>query len=231
VFFGRLARRVISILTMPTPSGRLYEVDIRLRPSGRSGMLVSSLAAFERYEHEDAWTWEHQALLRSRAVAGSSAVSAAFEALRVRVLTQHVRLATLREDVAAMRQKMRDELPGAPVGQFDIKQDPGGITDIEFIVQYLALANAHREPELVRWSDNVRQLEALARHGLLDPLQAERLAEIYRTWRARLHRLNLAGSPGHIDAGEMTAERAEVTTLWQSLFGAAGAEAGGSPLL
>jgi glutamate-ammonia-ligase adenylyltransferase len=227
VFFGRLARRVISILTMPTPSGRLYEVDIRLRPSGRSGLLVSSLVAFERYEYEDAWTWEHQALLRSRAVAGSAAVCAAFEALRTRVLTGHVRLDTLREDVASMRQKMRDELAGAPAGQFDIKQDPGGITDIEFIVQYLVLANAHGHPGLVRWSDNIRQLEALAAHGLIEAGLAQRLAEAYRAWRSRLHRLSLAGVPGRVDAGEMVAERAEVTALWQSLFPAAGA----APLL
>lgn len=231
VFFGRLARRVISILTMPTPSGRLYEVDIRLRPSGRSGLLVSSLSAFERYEYEDAWTWEHQALLRSRAVAGSKAVCTAFEALRLRVLTDHVRLDTLREDVSSMRRKMREELPGAPAGQFDIKQDPGGITDLEFIVQYLVLAHAHRHPELVRWSDNIRQLEALAAHGLLEPTVAGRLADIYQAWRSRLHLLNLAGAPGCVDAGEMAAERAEVIALWDSLFVAAGPAAGTAPLL
>lgn len=231
VFFGRLARRVISILTMPTPSGRLYDVDIRLRPSGRSGLLVSSLSAFERYEYEDAWTWEHQALLRSRAVAGSAAVRAAFEALRVRVLTGHVRRDTLREDVASMRQKMRDELPGAPAGQFDIKQDPGGITDIEFIVQYLVLANAHRHPELVRWSDNIRQLEALAAHGLLEPAVADQLAETYRAWRSRLHRLSLAGAPGRVEADEMAAGRAGVSALWHSLFPAAAAADGAAPLL
>jgi len=219
VYFGRLARRIISILTMPTPSGRLYEVDIRLRPSGRSGLLVSSLSAFERYEIEDAWTWEHQALLRSRAVAGNETVIRAFEQLRLRILTGHVRRDSLRADVGSMRQKMREELPAAPAGLFDIKQDPGGITDIEFIVQYLVLHEAGTMPELVRWPDNIRQLEALASCGLLPPAEAEALAEAYRLYRQRLHRLNLAGQPGQVPDEELREERALVSRHWAALFG------------
>ncbi|MCC5793953.1 MAG: bifunctional [glutamate--ammonia ligase]-adenylyl-L-tyrosine phosphorylase/[glutamate--ammonia-ligase] adenylyltransferase [Chromatiales bacterium] len=218
MFFGRLARRIISILTLPTPSGTLYEVDVRLRPSGRSGLLVSSLAAFERYEFEEAWTWEHQALLRGRAVAGSARVGRAFEALRTRVLCEAVRRDTLRGDVLKMRERMRSELPAAPAGRFDIKQDPGGITDIEFIVQYLVLAHGGDHPRLTHWPDNIRQLEALADHGLIAGEQAGVLAETYRAYRQRLHRLKLAGAPGHVDDSELREERARVRSLWDELI-------------
>ena len=125
VFFSRLTRRIISILTMHTTSGKLYEVDIRLRPSGQSGLLVSSLTAFDLYQRQDAWTWEHQALLRSRAVAGDAGVKAAFEQLRVKALTTYVRRENLAKEVADMRQRMRDELSKGTPELLDVKQDPG----------------------------------------------------------------------------------------------------------
>ncbi|MBL8202342.1 MAG: bifunctional [glutamate--ammonia ligase]-adenylyl-L-tyrosine phosphorylase/[glutamate--ammonia-ligase] adenylyltransferase [Chromatiales bacterium] len=218
VFFSRLTRRVISILTMHTTSGKLYEVDIRLRPSGQSGLLVSSLTAFDLYQRQDAWTWEHQALLRSRAVAGDGGVKAAFEQLRVKALTTYVRRENLAKEVADMRQRMRDELSKGTAELLDVKQDPGGITDIEFLVQYLVLREAWRFPDLVRWSDNIRQLEALAAHGILAPADAEELAEAYRTYRQRMHHLNLAGAPGLVPRAEAATLVATVVRHWQAVF-------------
>ncbi len=218
VFFSRLTRRIISILTMHTTSGKLYDVDIRLRPSGASGLLVSSLTALDLYERQDAWTWEHQALLRSRAVAGDPGVKAAFEKLRVRALTCYVRREKLATEVVEMRQRMRAELSKGTAELLDVKQDPGGITDIEFLVQYLVLREAHRFPDLVRWSDNIRQLEALAAHAILVPADAEQLADAYRSYRQRLHHLNLAGAPGLLPKAETAALTATVLRHWRAVF-------------
>ena len=218
MFFVRLTRRIISILTMHTTSGKLYEVDIRLRPSGQSGLLVSSLAAFDHYQRVDAWTWEHQALLRSRAVAGDSGVRAALEALRVKALTAYVRRDNLAQEVMNMRQRMRDELSRGTSELLDIKQDPGGITDIEFMVQYLVLREAGRFPDLVYWSDNIRQLESLTAHGILAPADAEELASAYRSYRQRMHHLNLAGSPGLVPREEAAELVATVVRHWHAVF-------------
>ncbi len=218
VFFSRLTRRIISILTMHTTSGKLYEVDIRLRPSGESGLLVSSLAAFDHYQRQDAWTWEHQALLRSRAVAGDEGVRAAFELLRVRALTTYVRREHLAREVSEMRQRMRSELSKGTAELLDVKQDPGGIADIEFLVQYLVLSGASTYPDLVRWSDNIRQLEGLAAHSILTAADAEELADAYRTYRQRLHYLNLAGAPGFLPRAETAALTATVIRHWQAVF-------------
>ena len=218
MFFSRLTRRIISILTMHTTSGKLYEVDIRLRPSGASGLLVSTLTALDVYERQDAWTWEHQALLRSRAVAGDPGVKEAFEKLRVHALTHYVRQDKLASEVVEMRRRMRDELSKGTAELLDVKQDPGGITDIEFMVQYLVLRDAHRFPDLVRWSDNIRQLEALAAHAILAPADAEELADAYRSYRQRLHHLNLAGAPGLLPRAETAALTATVIRHWQAVF-------------
>ena len=146
-FFSRLVQRLIHFLSIQTSSGRLYEVDTRLRPSGRSGLLVTSLEGFRHYQMHDAWVWEHQALLRSRALAGSKAVCDAFEAIRREVLVAHVKRAGLKSEVAKMRRRMREELSLAKEGSFDIKQDPGGIADIEFLVDYWVLAHSAEYPE------------------------------------------------------------------------------------
>lgn len=203
---------------MQTAAGKLYEVDIRLRPSGQSGLLVSSLQAFDRYQRQDAWTWEHQALLRSRAVAGHDGIKEAFEKLRLLALTTYVRQGKLAAEVGEMRQRMRQELPGGTALLMDLKQDPGGIADIEFLVQYLILREAGRYPDLCRWSDNIRQLEVLANHGVLTSADAEQLAEVYRTYRRRLHQLNLAGAPGLLPRIEMAELAAIVVRHWQAVF-------------
>jgi glutamate-ammonia-ligase adenylyltransferase len=217
-FFARLTQRVIHMLTLATPVGSLYEVDTRLRPSGRSGALVSSLDAFDRYQREDAWTWEHQALLRSRAVAGDAGVREEYEALRKRALTDYVRRDKLREDVMQMRERMRGELSRGDVELFDLKQDEGGVADIEFLVQYLVLRDAPAHPELIVWSDNIRQLEALAGCDLLPADVAAQLADCYRDFRARLHLLSLAGEPGLAPRRELTEPVAAVQAAWRAVF-------------
>ncbi|HEY5719920.1 MAG TPA: bifunctional [glutamate--ammonia ligase]-adenylyl-L-tyrosine phosphorylase/[glutamate--ammonia-ligase] adenylyltransferase, partial [Gammaproteobacteria bacterium] len=149
LFFARLAQRIIHILTTLTASGELYPVDTRLRPSGASGLMVSSLEAFARYQHQEAWTWERQALVRARPVAGSAAVAGRFEAIRREVLGQPRERAQLRREVREMREKMRSQLGTSDPAEFDLKQDPGGIADIEFMVQYGTLAWASEHPALL----------------------------------------------------------------------------------
>lgn len=219
VFFVRLTQRIINILGMPTTSGHLYEVDTRLRPSGKSGLLVSSLTAFDRYQREDAWTWEHQALLRGRIVAGDPVMTSEFEVVRKRILTEYVHWDSLKTDVAEMRQRMRTELGKGTVEMFDLKQDTGGVTDIEFIAQYLVLREARHEVDLIRYSDNIRQLEALARHGILPADVAESLADAYRDYRKRMHHLALAGKPALVSRGDVANLSATVTDVWRRVFG------------
>jgi glutamate-ammonia-ligase adenylyltransferase len=222
VFFARVARRITNILAMHTPTGPLYEVDTRLRPSGNSGLLVTSLHALDSYQRDDAWTWEHQALLRARAVAGSEAVCDEFQKLRVHALTEYVRHDSLAEEVVKMRGRMRKELSKSTAELFDIKQGEGGMIDIEFLVQYLVLLNAPKQPSLLTWSDNIRQLEALGKTGLLDPAEADELAEIYRAYRTRVHLLSLAGEPRLAPNGDFADYCRTVQALWQRFLPAAG---------
>ena len=218
-FFFRVARRVITVLTTRSITGRMYEVDTRLRPSGRSGMLVSSLQALENYQRESAWTWEHQALLRSRAIAGAAPVREGFEKLRMSILREAVRRDDLRKQVIEMRRRMLAEAPGVGKGRFDIKHARGGLQDIEFIVQYLVLNHAHEHADLAAWPDNVRQLEALADHEVLTREDSNALAQCYLEYREVLHHRALAEQQPHVPFTDM-AERAEtVRTLWQKYLG------------
>jgi len=218
-FFARLVQRLIHFLTIQTTSGRLYDVDTRLRPSGRKGLLVSSLDNFRRYQRHEAWTWEHQALLRSRALAGSPAVREAFAEERQTVLVRHVRRDRLKSDIAEMRARMRKELSVAHGKGFDLKQDPGGIADIEFLIDYWVLANADRYPELVEFPDNVRQLEALERTGLVPAERCAALKAAYLALRQRVHTLALDEAGRVAGADELRDERALVTSLWTEVFG------------
>ena len=220
VFFLRLGQRIVHLLTMHSTAGRLYEVDMRLRPNGKGGFLITGLDAFERYQQQEAWTWEHQALLRARAVAGDPGLCAEFERVRHRILTGFIHLDKLRADVAHMRARMRSELSRAKRGEFDIKQDAGGIADIEFLVQYWVLANARRHPELVRYSDNIRQLEALVAVGAADAEVAAWLTDAYRNFRAILHRLTLEGDGNRVvAAAEHEPARARIRGIWEDTFG------------
>ena len=217
-FFGRLVQRLIHFLSIQTSSGRLYEVDTRLRPSGRSGLLVTSLDGFRRYQTHDAWVWEHQALLRSRALAGSPEVCRAFEAIRRDVLVAHVDRAKLKGEIAKMRRRMRDELSLAEAGSFDIKQDPGGIADIEFLVDYWVLAHSHEHPELVEFPDNIRQLEALARVGLVPEPLCLRLKDAYLALRRRVHELALDEGGRVVPEPELQPARDFVGGVWRDVF-------------
>ncbi|MEO1751914.1 bifunctional [glutamate--ammonia ligase]-adenylyl-L-tyrosine phosphorylase/[glutamate--ammonia-ligase] adenylyltransferase [Thiofaba sp. EF100] len=213
-FFARLTQKMILRLTTQTPGGLLYEVDTRLRPDGAAGLLVSSLTAFEDYQREHAWTWEHQALCRARWVAGEARLKGAFEAVREAILRLPRDTEKLRREVVEMREKMRAELDQKDPAKFHLKTGPGGLTDIEFIVQYHLLAHAHAHPQIVRFSDNIRQLEDLAAAGLLTAEESTSLAEIYRRLRDRGHRLVLEGRKTLVDASEFAEERAYVREVW-----------------
>jgi len=220
VFFTRLVRRLVHFLGTRTRTGLLYEVDTRLRPSGRKGLLVTSLDAFERYQKENAWTWEHQALLRARAVAGTESLGIAFSRIRERTLTTLVRRASLRDDVVAMRERMRAELDRSGGDVFDLKQGEGGIGDIEFLVQYLVLEHAAGTVSVIEYTDNIRQLDALAACGALTSEEATTLQEIYRRYRNRQHHLVLNNRPARVPAAEFGHEREFVREAWTRHFGA-----------
>lgn len=217
VFYARLGQRVVHILQAQTPSGQLYEVDMRLRPSGNSGLLVSTLGAFQSYQERDAWTWEHQALVRARWVAGSQASGERFARIRNGILLRERDPEALREEVVVMRQRMRDAHASADPKIFHIKQDPGGIIDIEFMVQYLILVWAHQYPAITRQPDNIRQMESLGEAGLLDTAMAERLRDIFIAMRSTVHRRALQRLNSEVPVDEFEAERAYVLECWQRL--------------
>ncbi|MFK8031795.1 MAG: bifunctional [glutamate--ammonia ligase]-adenylyl-L-tyrosine phosphorylase/[glutamate--ammonia-ligase] adenylyltransferase [Gammaproteobacteria bacterium] len=206
-YFSKLSRRLIQILTVPTRAGTLYEVDMRLRPSGRSGLLVSRLSAFASYQREQAWTWEHQALIRARAVAGNDRLKSRFEALRQDLLQQTRSSETLCAAVRDMRQKMKVELNRSTPTQFDLKQGDGGLVDLEFLVQFLVLAHSHSVPELAVFSDNVRQLDAIEAAKLLPASDAAALREAYISIRENLHSLSLAGQSVLVSQSRLKPER------------------------
>ncbi|MDU2732727.1 MAG: bifunctional [glutamate--ammonia ligase]-adenylyl-L-tyrosine phosphorylase/[glutamate--ammonia-ligase] adenylyltransferase, partial [Mixta calida] len=163
-FYLRLAQRIMHLFSTRTASGILYEVDARLRPSGAAGMLVSTFDAFDEYQRHEAWTWEHQALVRARVVFGDEALAGRFNAIRRAILCLPRAPEALQKEVREMREKMRAHLSNRHKGRWEIKTDEGGITDIEFIAQYFVLAWAAEQPELTRWSDNVRIFELAARY-------------------------------------------------------------------
>ncbi len=214
MFFARLVRRLVLFLTTQTGSGELYEIDTRLRPDGRSGLLVTSIHAFEHYQEDNAWTWEHQALLRARAVAGSAVVAKEFERIRRETLIQRVRRDSLRADVISMRQKMRKELDRSNGTNFDLKNGAGGLGDIEFLVQYLVLSQAKAHPDVIYYSDNIRQLDALAAARCLEPAVSERLQDCYRSYRLRQHHLVLDDRLPLAGAAEFREEREFVAAIW-----------------
>jgi len=219
VFYARLAQRIVHILTSHTNAGRLYETDLRLRPSGASGLLVSSEAAFAHYQRQEAWTWEHQALVRARPVAGDRAMAATFQALRQELLCRERDPHTLKREVGDMREKMRSQLGSRDPSCIDIKQDQGGIADIEFLVQYAVLRHAHAHPELTQWTDNIRQLATLDSSGLMSPQDVAVLQEAYRQMRQVAHRMALQGDSTCLPTEILAEERAEVVRLWQQWLG------------
>ncbi len=219
MFFSRLVRRLTHFLTTQTGSGELYEIDTRLRPDGRSGVLVTSLEGFEAYQEENAWTWEHQALLRARPVAGDPAVAEAFEQVRHETLTKRVRRDKLRDDVTSMKSRMRKELDRSTDDGFDLKHGRGGIGDIEFLVQYLVLSEAAADPAVIHFSDNIRQLDALVAADILSAEEGGRLQDIYKDYRLQLHHLALDGQPALVNPDLIAAEREFVIASWRERLG------------
>ena len=221
VFFIRFAQRAIHLLTMHSAAGRLYEVDVRLRPSGKGGMLITRIGAFVEYQEKEAWTWEHQALLHARAVAGDRGLRDEFERVRVDLLMRCVRRDTLRDEVRKMRERMRRELSRARPGSglFDIKQDPGGTADIEFLAQYWALLHAMTHPPVVMFADTIRQLESVASADLVPQATVDVLVNAYRGYRERSHHLSLDGASPVVPAADFAEARAAVTAIWDATMG------------
>ncbi|MBA4143225.1 MAG: bifunctional [glutamate--ammonia ligase]-adenylyl-L-tyrosine phosphorylase/[glutamate--ammonia-ligase] adenylyltransferase [Nitrosospira sp.] len=232
--YARLSQRINSRLTSYTSAGLLYETDLRLRPNGSSGLLVSSIDAFDRYQRSQAWVWEHQALTRARFVAGDARVGETFERVRKEVLCQRRDPAMLKREVLAMRQKMAEAHPNSS-GLFDVKHDRGGIIDVEFIVQYLILRYASEYPELTNNIGNIGLLKLAGNLGLISRETGQRALSAYREFRRVQHRLRLSGAsdPAGIpftDSGSKRFARVEadylrddvkaVLQLWKEVFGA-----------
>ncbi|MGM0637192.1 MAG: bifunctional [glutamate--ammonia ligase]-adenylyl-L-tyrosine phosphorylase/[glutamate--ammonia-ligase] adenylyltransferase, partial [Pseudomonadota bacterium] len=219
VFFTRLGQRIIHLLTAVTPAGTLYEVDMRLRPSGNSGLLVSSLTAFADYQRRDAWTWEHQALVRARVVAGHPRLAEGFHTIRSEILGRKRETGVLRDEVVKMRHKMRDHLGGkSKEGEFDLKHDPGGMVDIEFLCQYAVLAMGEETPELLQWSDNMRILETLEATERLPAQECQRLRDAYLALRSAAHRAALTREPSRGSKDTFQHHRRVVIETWQRLL-------------
>ena len=219
--YARLAQRVNTWLTSMTSAGRLYDTDLRLRPDGAAGLLVSSLAAFRKYQRESAWTWEHQALTRARYVAGDSDVGAAFEDERIAILRMPRDVKRLADDVVAMREKMQAGHPNRTTS-FDLKHDAGGMVDIEFVVQFLVLAHAHRHAELTRNVGNIALLHMAGELDLIPAPLAGSVADAYREYRRLQHQIRLTGAPhARVDAGPHAERRRNVLALWRHAFGVA----------
>ena len=218
VFFTRLAQRLIHLLTTPTPAGTAYELDVRLRPSGASGLLVTSLDAFREYQLRSAWTWEHQALVRARSLRGDARVLAGFEQVRREVLGRPRDAALLRVEIREMREKMRGQIDRSSAENFDLKQGPGGITDIEFMVQYLCLRWAHEHPVLAAYTDNLRLLDLTVDLALLPRDDSRLLQDAYFAYRAEVHRCALQEVDGLIAQDALLPLRQGVREVWQKVM-------------
>ena len=218
VFYSRLGQRIIHIFTAVTSAGILYEADMRLRPSGASGLLVTHADSFLDYQQNKAWTWEHQALVRARAIVGDETVMSRFNDIRRQVLSSKRDLLDTQEKVRTMRERMRKELDKSGKGQFDLKQGAGGIADIEFMVQYAVLAYATDDPNMTVYTDTIRILAEMVNKGLLETSEGGRLSQIYRDFRSRIHRLTLQEQPGLVSEEQVAEQVADVTACWHRLM-------------
>jgi len=214
-FFARVAQRSVRLLSALTSAGRAYEIDLQLRPSGNSGLVVVALSGFARYQRESAWTWEHQALLKARPIAGDAALCDAIAAIRTEVLSRPREAEKLRHEVRDMRTKMRAALEKKVPGRWDVKQGSGGLVDAEFITQYLCLRDASAFPRLLTYTDNWRQLEALAASGRIGEADMGSMLAAERSYRGFLHRRALQQEDGTADQAQFADERAAIAALWQ----------------
>ncbi|MDO8958139.1 MAG: bifunctional [glutamate--ammonia ligase]-adenylyl-L-tyrosine phosphorylase/[glutamate--ammonia-ligase] adenylyltransferase [Rhodocyclaceae bacterium] len=219
--YSKLSTRLNTWLSSRTASGILFETDLRLRPNGDAGLVVSSLAAFRKYQLESAWIWEHQALTRARFTAGDPAIGAAFETIRCEILCQRRDRVALREEVLAMRQKMSDKLTGRGDAElFDLKLAPGGLVDVEFIVQYLILAHACDHPRLTGNLGNIALLKIAAECGLIPAQLADEVRDAYREYRRLQHLRRLNNLDSRIAAAQVSPHAGAVRALWQHVFAA-----------
>jgi glutamate-ammonia-ligase adenylyltransferase len=218
-FFNRLGQRVIHILTAHTRAGRLYEIDMRLRPSGGSGVLVSHVDAFRDYQQNSAWTWEHQALIKARPILGDTLLTDHFKNTRSDVLTRSRKKPKLRQEVVSMRDRMRKELLKPEAGMFDLKQDTGGMVDIEFLVQYLVLLKSYEHPQLQKWTDNVRLIQELITTGAIDEYTAHILKHAYLIYRAAAHQASLQEKPARAPQEKFSHLRSRVEKIWNTFLG------------
>lgn len=218
IFFTRLVQRTIHILSTVTAGGKVFDTDLRLRPHGESGPVICSLPAYEKYLINDAWLWEHQALVRARAVTSSHTLKDSFARIRQKVLCQSRETHEVRASIIEMRDKMLSAKPERSNEVFDLKKDTGGVIDIEFIVQFLVLSNSDQYPEICEYTDNVRILDACAQVGLLKLESAEELKEIYLKYRKYLHQLSLKLLPETADANVFAKQRTTVQQYWASLL-------------
>ncbi|GAC35294.1 bifunctional [glutamate--ammonia ligase]-adenylyl-L-tyrosine phosphorylase/[glutamate--ammonia-ligase] adenylyltransferase [Paraglaciecola polaris] len=218
LFYLKLAQRILHLFNTKTASGHLYEVDMRLRPSGNAGLLVCHIDGFSEYQNQTAWTWEHQALTRARFIVGSPSLAQEFSVVRHQILSQKRDIKPLQESVAQMREKMRKHLGSSSKAGFDLKQDSGGIADIEFIVQYYVLAYSCEYPALSKWPDNVRILQQLQASKLLGEQDTQILNDAYLTYRNTNHRLVLQQSEQPPDGDQFIQLREGVSRIWQQLF-------------
>ena len=217
-FYARLTQRLIHVLTTMTSQGALYEVDPRLRPDGSKGVLVNTLDGLGEYVRDKAWTWEHQALVRARAVAGDPALGQRFAHLRRDILLRDRDGDTLRDDVRSMRERMRTELGSRGSGRFDLKQDPGGVADIEFMVQYGALRWGSRLGADLDFTDNIRLLDGFRRADLMPEEDVTLLADAYRAYRGRIHEVSLQESEAVVGNEEFAELREAVVAIWNRLM-------------
>ena len=213
-FYLRLVQRIIHLFNVRTSFGILYEVDVRLRPQGDAGLLACSLSAFYDYQMNEAWTWEHQALVRARAVYGEIELIKRFNEIRHTVLCKNREERVLKTEVREMREKMRAHLGTTAPHQFNLKIDAGGIGDIEFLSQYLVLNYAHRYPKMTTWSDNVRILELAANYQIMDNLEAQQLTKAYIDMRNEIHQLSLQLLPSIVDDSCFKSEKEIVNQSW-----------------
>jgi len=222
-FAARLVQKLMNYLNTQTRDGRAYEIDMRLRPSGNAGMMVVSCHAFETYQMDKAWSWEHQALVRARAICGDRRVTARFCDIRRDVLSLPRTLDQVRSEVTSMRIKMQKHLGTSQwqqeAGKFHLKQDAGGIVDIEFLAQFAVLAYSHEYPSLTKWSDNVRIFAEVALLGIWDDQVCQDLTDAYLRIRAATHQLALSEQSLLVDELLWQETRALVQSQWQHLMG------------
>ncbi|MBF0302932.1 MAG: hypothetical protein HQK73_07820 [Desulfamplus sp.] len=217
-FYTFLGQRIINALTLSTQAGKLYDADMRLRPNGQSGMIVSHIDAFNDYIQNEAWTWEHQAIIRARPIGGDSALQQMFNVIRAKILQIKREPEALKKEVRDMRERMRKEHLKCEPHLFDLKHGRGGIVDIEFLVQYLVLQHAHNHPALTHWTDNVRLLETLANENILTSKEAQQLKSVYLKMRQIFHHLNLQEREKIVSMKTLKNESESIAAIFDRFF-------------